>query len=117
MRGSTLGKQTQPGGLTFAVVTGASTGIGYARCCATNGSDLVVAADEPEIETGVHPFALRNELKDTNVTVTCAWRDRDNFSTARAKKVGQARRKQLGQGLDGVCTPLSDCTWAGLCGQ
>jgi uncharacterized protein len=36
----------------FAVVTGASTGIGYelAHCCAQHGFDLVIAADEPEIE-------------------------------------------------------------------
>ena len=36
----------------FAVVTGASTGIGreLARCCAREGFDLLIAADEPEIE-------------------------------------------------------------------
>ncbi len=35
----------------FAIVTGASTGIGYelARCCADNGFDLLIAADEPTI--------------------------------------------------------------------
>src|SRR3954464_308125 len=35
----------------FAVVTGASTGIGYelAMQCAKNGFDLLIAADEPEI--------------------------------------------------------------------
>src|SRR3954467_295324 len=35
----------------FAVVTGASTGIGYelAMRCAKNGFDLLIAADEPEI--------------------------------------------------------------------
>jgi uncharacterized protein len=35
----------------FAVVTGASTGIGYelAACCAREGFDLLVAADEPAI--------------------------------------------------------------------
>jgi uncharacterized protein len=39
-------------GKPLAVVTGASTGIGFelARCCAENGFDLVVAADEPEIK-------------------------------------------------------------------
>ncbi len=36
----------------LAVVTGASTGIGYelAKCCAREDFDLIVAADEPEIE-------------------------------------------------------------------
>jgi short-subunit dehydrogenase len=36
----------------LAVVTGASTGIGYelAKCCAQNGFDLIIAANEKEIE-------------------------------------------------------------------
>jgi uncharacterized protein len=36
----------------FAIVTGASTGIGLelAKCCARDGFDLLIAADEPEIE-------------------------------------------------------------------
>ena len=35
-----------------AVITGASTGICYelAKCCARDGFDLVVAADEPGIK-------------------------------------------------------------------
>src|SRR4051812_33565548 len=37
----------------LAVVTGASTGIGYelAKICAAEGFDLVIAADEPEIQS------------------------------------------------------------------
>ncbi len=37
----------------LAVVTGASTGIGFelAKCCARNGFDLLIAADEASIET------------------------------------------------------------------
>jgi short-subunit dehydrogenase len=37
----------------FAIVTGASTGIGLelAKCCAREGFDLLIAADEPEIDT------------------------------------------------------------------
>ena len=35
----------------FAIVTGASSGIGYelAQCCAENGFDLLIAADDPTI--------------------------------------------------------------------
>jgi short-subunit dehydrogenase len=42
----------------FAVVTGASTGIGYelAKCCAGNGFDLLVAADEPAINAAAQEF-------------------------------------------------------------
>src|SRR5215208_6936283 len=44
----------------LAVVTGASTGIGYelARCCAVNGYDLVIAADEAKINTAAERLRL-----------------------------------------------------------
>lgn len=37
---------------SFAIVTGASTGIGFelARQCLDNGFNVLIAADEPEIE-------------------------------------------------------------------
>ncbi|HEX2677414.1 MAG TPA: SDR family NAD(P)-dependent oxidoreductase, partial [Polyangiales bacterium] len=37
----------------LAIVTGASTGIGFelAKCCAAGDFDLLIAADEPEIQT------------------------------------------------------------------
>jgi uncharacterized protein len=46
------------GSRPLAMVTGASTGIGYelAACCARNGFDLVVAADEPEINEAAEDF-------------------------------------------------------------
>ena len=49
----------------LAVVTGASTGIGLelARLCARDGYDLVIAADEPEIE------AAASELRGAGVRV------------------------------------------------
>jgi len=42
----------------LAIVTGASTGIGYelAKCCARNGFDLLVAADEPQIQQAAADF-------------------------------------------------------------
>ena len=51
----------------FAIVTGASTGIGFelARLCASKGCDLLIAADEPEIETAAE--ALRKEVNSVAV--------------------------------------------------
>jgi uncharacterized protein len=45
----------------LAIVTGASTGIGYelALCCADHGYDLIVAADEPEIQRAAIDFRGR----------------------------------------------------------
>jgi len=42
----------------LALVTGASTGIGYelAKCCAREGFDLIVAADEPAIHSAAEQF-------------------------------------------------------------
>lgn len=42
----------------LAIVTGASTGIGYelALCCAEDGFDLIIAADEAEIHTAGEDF-------------------------------------------------------------
>ncbi|HVU53121.1 MAG TPA: SDR family NAD(P)-dependent oxidoreductase [Polyangia bacterium] len=46
-------------GKTFAVVTGASSGIGLelARCAAAAGSDLLIAADEPQIDAAAAELA------------------------------------------------------------
>src|SRR3978361_1360382 len=49
----------------FAIVTGASTGIGLelAKCCARDGFDLLIAADEPEIDNA----AIEIRKAGTNV--------------------------------------------------
>ncbi|MBV9782351.1 MAG: SDR family NAD(P)-dependent oxidoreductase, partial [Acidisphaera sp.] len=66
-----MNPETRP----LAIVTGASTGIGYelAKCCARNGFDLLVAADEPAIheaaaqfrELGVGADAVEADLATT----------------------------------------------------
>jgi short-subunit dehydrogenase len=42
----------------FAIVTGASSGIGYelAKCCAEHGFDLLIAADQPAIHGAAQEF-------------------------------------------------------------
>jgi len=43
---------------SFAIITGASSGIGYelARLCAKDGFDLLIAADQPEIQAAAQDF-------------------------------------------------------------
>src|SRR6195952_1650727 len=59
----------------YAIVTGASSGIGYhlARCCAEQGFDLLIAADEPVEDaavqlraTGVDVQAMQVDLSTTD---------------------------------------------------
>lgn len=59
------------GARPLALVTGASTGIGFelARCCAENGFDLLIAADEPAVEDAARTF------RRIGVDVTAVQRD------------------------------------------
>jgi short-subunit dehydrogenase len=57
----------------FAIVTGASTGIGLelAKCCARNSFDLLIAADEPEIEnaaTAIRGLGAAVETMQTDLS-------------------------------------------------
>jgi short-subunit dehydrogenase len=59
----------------FAIVTGASSGIGLelAKCCARDGYDLLIAADDPKIEEvagqiGMHDSAVESVLVDLSTT-------------------------------------------------
>jgi uncharacterized protein len=70
LRRSVVSKQSSKNKL--AVVTGASTGIGYelARCCAQSGFDLIVAADEPEIEEAaedLRTFGTKVDFVETDL--------------------------------------------------
>lgn len=57
----------------LAVVTGASSGIGYelARICAENGHDLIIAADRPEIHEAAGAFrALGSSVEALEVDLS-----------------------------------------------
>jgi short-subunit dehydrogenase len=67
-------KTMQPTDLRqLAVVTGASSGIGYqlARCCAESGFDLIIAADQPDIENAANALrALGAEVEAIEVDLS-----------------------------------------------
>src|SRR4051812_23784413 len=53
----------------LAVVTGASSGIGLelARCCAREGFDLLIAADEPEIHAAAAQIGGKVEAVEADL--------------------------------------------------
>jgi short-subunit dehydrogenase len=60
---------------SFAIVTGASSGIGYylAKQCAENGFDLLIAADDPAIRKAADDFRARGasvEIVETDLATT-----------------------------------------------
>jgi short-subunit dehydrogenase len=59
----------------LAVITGASTGIGYelAKQCAENGFDLLIAADEPEINAAadkLRAFGIKVDTVEADLATT-----------------------------------------------
>jgi uncharacterized protein len=88
---------------SLAIVTGASTGIGYelAKCCARNGFDLVVAADEPQIEEAAAEFrALGTAVTAVEADLaTIAGVDKVLTATAALNRPVDALLANAGRGL------------------
>lgn len=81
--------------ITFSVVTGASSGIGLelARVAAKHGSDLLIAADGPDIETAA------DELRGLGVTVYTVMAD---LATPGGVEQLCARVKEIGRPVDAL---------------
>jgi uncharacterized protein len=85
----------------LAVVTGASTGIGYelARCCAQDGFDLIVAADEPEIEEAAEDFRTYGGKVDALETDLATIEGVDELYAATTGRSVEALLANAGRGL------------------
>ena len=86
----------------FAIVTGASSGIGLelAAICAQEGFDLLVAADRPEIQTAADRF--RSLGADSH-------RRRNRPGDDRWAWIGSGPRRRAGRSTR--CSPMRDTGW------
>ena len=92
-----MASQTRP----LAVVTGASTGIGYAlaRCCAEHGFDLLVAADEPAINDAAAKFREHGATVDAVEADLSAIEGVDKLTAALNGRKVDALLANAGRGL------------------
>ncbi len=97
----------------LAIITGASTGIGYelAKCCAQNGFDLIVAADEAAINQAA------KELEGLGANVQAVQADLstadgvDTLCEAVAGRPVEALLANAGVGLGGGFLDQDAATW------
>jgi short-subunit dehydrogenase len=85
----------------LAVVTGASTGIGFelAKCCARNGFDLLVAADEAAINTAASEFRTLGARVDAVEADLATIQGVDRLYAAIGERQVEALLANAGRGL------------------
>ena len=99
-----MSSKEQTNGRKLAMVTGASSGIGYelAIFCAKDGFDLIVVADEPKIEEAAKQFQNYG-VQVTAVQADLATREGvDKFYDAAQGRTVDALLANAGHGLGGV---------------
>jgi short-subunit dehydrogenase len=89
------------GGRGLAIVTGASSGIGYylAKECAKNGYDLLIAADSTELEQAAQDFRALGAAVDTVETDLSTTEGVDELYVAAKKRPVEILMANAGHGL------------------
>ena len=85
----------------LAIVTGASSGIGYelAKLCAEKGYDLLIAADEPEINEAAETFRTLGAAVDVVETDLATLEGVDGLYAAAKGRAVEALLANAGHGL------------------
>src|SRR3954470_11097555 len=91
-------------GRPLAIVTGASSGIGYhlAKECAENGFDLLVAADDPAIQKAADDFRALGASVDVVETDLATTNGVDELYEATQQRAVDALLANAGHGLGHV---------------
>lgn len=88
----------------FAIVTGASSGIGYhlAQCCSKNGFDLLIADDEPEIQEAAQKLRQNGTRVDAVQTDLATLGGNDELYAASQGRTVDALLANAGHGWGGA---------------